>query len=61
MRESTTPSWPAAFDLMAPHPAWHLPLAYKDGVMGAERVASGAHLGDRDMFLFLVDGKLSLL
>jgi hypothetical protein len=43
-------------DLMAQHPAWHLPLGYKDGVMGAERVPSGAYLGDRDMFLFLVDG-----
>src|SRR5437899_6611320 len=42
-------------DLMALHPSWHLPLAYKDGVMGAERVPSGAYLGDRDMFLFAVD------
>jgi hypothetical protein len=47
-------------DLMAQHPAWHLPLGYKDGVMGAERVPSGAYLGDRDMFLFLVDGNRDL-
>jgi hypothetical protein len=47
-------------DLMAQHPAWHLPLAYKDGVYGAERVPSGAYLGDRDMFLFLVDGNRDL-
>src|SRR4029453_3755260 len=47
-------------DLMAQHPAWHLPLGYKDGVIGAERVPSGAYLGDRDMFLFLVDGTRSL-
>jgi hypothetical protein len=43
-------------DLMASHPAWQLPLGYEDGVWGAERVPSGAYLGDRDMFLFLVDG-----
>jgi hypothetical protein len=47
-------------DLMAQHPAWHLPLGYKDGVIGAERVPSGAYLGDRDMFLFLVDGNRNL-
>jgi hypothetical protein len=47
-------------DLMADHPAWHLPLGYKDGVFGAERVPSGAYLGDRDMFLFLVDGNRDL-
>ena len=47
-------------DLMADHPAWHLPLGYKDGVYGAERVPSGAYLGDRDMFLFLVDGNRDL-
>src|SRR5215210_8246451 len=47
-------------DLMAQHSAWHLPLGYKDGVFGAERVPSGAYLGDRDMFLFLVDGNRSL-
>jgi hypothetical protein len=47
-------------DLMALHPAWHLPLGYKDGVYGAERVSSGAYLGDRDMFLFLVDGNRDL-
>src|SRR5258706_12029139 len=47
-------------DLMARHPAWHLPLAYKDGEYGAERVPSGAYLGDRDMFLFLVDGNRAL-
>jgi Domain of unknown function (DUF932) len=47
-------------DLMAVHPAWHLPLGYKDGEFGAERVPSGAYLGDRDMFLFLVDGNRDL-
>ena len=47
-------------DLMATHPAWQLPLGYKDGVFGAERVPSGAYLGDRDMFLFLVDGNRDL-
>ena len=47
-------------DLMGPRPAWHLPLGYKDGVCGAERVPSGAYLGDRDMFLFLVDGNRAL-
>ena len=47
-------------DLMAGHPAWHLPLGYKDGVYGAELVPSGAYLGDRDMFVFLVDGNHDL-
>lgn len=47
-------------DLMALHPAWSLPLGYKDGEYGAERVPSGAYLGDRDMFLFLVDGNRDL-
>jgi hypothetical protein len=47
-------------DLLAQHPAWHLPLGYKDGEFGAERVPSGAYLGDRDMFLFLVDGNRDL-
>ena len=47
-------------DLMGQHPAWHLPLGYKDGVFGATRVPSGAYLGDRDMFLFLIDGNRSL-
>jgi hypothetical protein len=47
-------------DLMTQHPAWSLPLGYKDGVFGAERVPSGAYLGDRDMFLFLVDGNRDL-
>jgi hypothetical protein len=47
-------------DLMAEHPAWHLPLGYQDGVDGAEMVPSGAYLGDRDMFLFLVDGDRDL-
>jgi hypothetical protein len=45
---------------MALHPAWHLPLGYKDGEYGAERVPSGAYLGDRDMFLVLVDGNRAL-
>ncbi|MGE0703784.1 MAG: DUF932 domain-containing protein [Vicinamibacterales bacterium] len=47
-------------DLMAQHPAWHLPLGYKDGEFGAQKVPSGAYLGDRDMFLFLVDGNRDL-
>jgi hypothetical protein len=47
-------------DLMASHPAWHLPLGYQDGVFGAARVPSGAYLGDRDCFLFLVDGNRDL-
>ena len=47
-------------DLMVGHPAWHLPLGYKDGEYGAQRVPSGAYLGDRDMFLFLVDGNRAL-
>jgi hypothetical protein len=47
-------------DLMAAHPSWSLPLGYKDGVYGAERIPSGAYLGDRDMFLFLVDGNRDL-
>ena len=47
-------------DLMAEHPAWNLPLGYKDGVYGAELVPSGAYLGDRDMFLFLVDSNRDL-
>lgn len=47
-------------DLMAEHDAWHLPLGYKDGVYGAELVPSGAYLGDRDMFLLLVDGNRDL-
>jgi hypothetical protein len=47
-------------DLMAQRPAWQLPLGYKDGEFGAERVPSGAYLGDRDMFLFLVDGNRDL-
>jgi hypothetical protein len=45
---------------MAQRPAWHLPLGYKDGVVRAERVPSGAYLGDRDMFLFLADGNRDL-
>jgi hypothetical protein len=48
-------------DLMAQHPAWHLPLGYKDGVFGAERVPSGAYLGDRDMFLFLCAGQTGMV
>src|SRR5204863_9559283 len=47
-------------DLMIQQPAWSLPLGYKDGVFGAEWVPSGAYLGDRDMFLFLVDGNRDL-
>ena len=29
-------------DLMAQHPAWHLPLGYKDGVFDAERVGTSS-------------------
>jgi Domain of unknown function (DUF932) len=47
-------------DLMVDHPAWHLPLGCKDGVYGAELVPSGAYLGDRDMFLLLVDDNRDL-
>jgi len=47
-------------DLMAAHPAWHLPLGYKDGEYGAEPVPSGAYLGDRDVFLLVVDGNRAL-
>jgi hypothetical protein len=42
------------------HPAWSLPLGYRDGVFGAERVPSGAYMANRDMFLFLVDGNRDL-
>lgn len=42
-------------DLMASHPAWKLPLGYAHGVFSATLVPSGAYLGDRDLFLFLVD------
>lgn len=45
---------------MAEHPEWRLPLGYKDGAIGAEKVPSGAYLGDRDAFLFLVDGNRDL-
>ncbi len=47
-------------DLMADHPSWKLPLGYKDGVCGAELVPSGAYLGDRDLFLLLVDEERGL-
>lgn len=38
------------------HPEWQLPMGYKDGKWGAELVPSGAYLGDRDMFIMLIDG-----
>lgn len=38
------------------HPEWKLPMGYKDGQWGAELVPSGAYLGDRDMFIMLIDG-----
>ena len=69
MRAITSPSYTRVhhdelvsrvLDLMASHPAWHLPLGYQDGVWGAPRVPSGAYLGDRDLFLFLVDGNRGL-
>src|SRR5205814_3535955 len=47
-------------DLIAQHTAWHLPLGCKDGEDGAEREQSRAYLGDRDMFLILVDGNRDL-
>jgi hypothetical protein len=47
-------------DLMSDHPEWHLPLGYKNGDWGAERVPSGAYLGDRDLFLILIDGNRDL-
>jgi len=47
-------------DHMAQHPAWRLPLGDNDGEYGAEQVPSGAYLGDRDMFLLLVDGNRDL-
>jgi len=47
-------------DITARHPQWHLPLAYKDGEWGAERVPSGAYMSDRDLFLFLVDSDRTL-
>jgi hypothetical protein len=43
-------------DLMAQHPAWSLPLGCKDGVFELAGVPSGAHLRDREMFRFIVDG-----
>jgi hypothetical protein len=45
---------------MAVHPSWRLPLGYQDGEYGATLVPSGAYLGDRDLFLFLVDGNRDL-
>jgi hypothetical protein len=47
-------------DLMDVHPSWRLPLGYQDGEYGATLVPSGAYLGDRDLFLFLVDGNRDL-
>jgi hypothetical protein len=35
---------------------WRLPLAYKGGVFGADEMEpAGAYMGDRDMFVFLVN------
>jgi hypothetical protein len=48
---------------MAEHPAWHLPLGYvrkANGEFGPEQVPSGAYLGDRDLFLFIVDGNRAI-
>src|SRR4030095_9873534 len=47
-------------DLRENHPAWSPRLGYKDGVYGAELVPSGAYMGDRDLFVFLVDGNRDL-
>jgi hypothetical protein len=46
--------------IMAAHPEWKLPMGYKNGEWGAELVPSGAYLGDRDMFIMLIDGNRSL-
>lgn len=46
--------------IMAAHPEWKLPMGYKNGEWGAELVPSGAYLGDRDMFVMLIDGNRSL-
>ena len=47
-------------DVMASRPAWRLPDGYQDGIYGGPRVPSGAYMGDRDLFLFLVDGNRSI-
>ena len=69
VRAITTPSYTrvhhdelvaGVLRLMDAHPRWRLPDGYQDGVFGAPRVPSGAYLGDRDLFLFLVDGNRSL-
>lgn len=41
-------------------PALQLPMGYKDGKWGGELVPSGAYLGDRDMFVMLIDGNRGL-
>jgi hypothetical protein len=46
--------------IMGNHPEWKLPMGYKNGQWGAELVPSGAYLGDRDMFVMLIDGNRSL-
>jgi hypothetical protein len=46
--------------IMTAHPEWKLPMGYKNGEWGAELVPSGAYLGDRDMFVMLIDGNRSL-
>lgn len=45
-------------DAIAAHlpKGWRNPVAFKDGVWGAELVPSGLYAGDRDMFAFFIDG-----
>lgn len=42
------------------HPAWQLPMGYANGEWGGPLVPSGAYLGDRDMFVMLIDGNRSI-
>jgi hypothetical protein len=42
------------------NPTWALPMGYKDGQWGAELVPSGAYLGDRDMFIMVIDGNRAI-
>ena len=60
-RESTTTSWPAACSISWTHTRPGICRSdTRTASIGAERVPSGAYLGDRDMFLFLVDGNRDL-
>ena len=56
-RGSTTTSWPTACSTSWPSTRPGTCRSdTRTACIGAERVPSGAYLGDRDMFLFLVDG-----